>query len=215
VIFLSVLKLGVVISAAFCAAALVFQIVQTLRFGRKADPSLPAGGRMAGVLYAFGPGMMPWAKESGREHLFTWTAGVILHAAVFFAFTEVGFLLAGMMPPPGPSRVIRIVLALGFLCGLGLLIKRAITPSLKAISTPDDFIANGLVGGLLLLAWCALQWLWVIPLLFLWSIYLFLYIPLGKIRHCFFFFYTRILFGDFFGRRGVLPHGGHEKGPRA
>jgi hypothetical protein len=33
-----------------------------------------------------------------------------------------------------------------------------------------------------------------------------LYIPLGKIRHCVFFFYTRILFGAFFGRRGVLPN---------
>jgi len=34
---------------------------------------------------------------------------------------------------------------------------------------------------------------------------MFLYIPVGKIRHCFFFFYSRILFGLFYGRRGVLP----------
>jgi hypothetical protein len=205
---ITMLKVGVIIAAVICMAALILQWIKTRRFGRREDPSIPAGGRMTGIAYAFGPGMMPWAKESGSKHLPTWTAGVVLHAAVFFAFTEVGFFMAGLMPPPGPSRVIRIVLALGLLCGLGLLAKRIAKPVLKAISTPDDFIANALVSGLLLLAWCALQWLWVVPLLLLWSIYLLLYIPFGKIRHCFYFFYTRVLFGDFFGRRGVLPHDG-------
>ncbi|MGB2696422.1 MAG: hypothetical protein WBD28_01025, partial [Candidatus Zixiibacteriota bacterium] len=38
------------------------------------------------------------------------------------------------------------------------------------------------------------------------AIIIFVYIPFGKIRHCVFFFYSRILFGDFFGRRGVIPH---------
>jgi hypothetical protein len=40
---------------------------------------------------------------------------------------------------------------------------------------------------------------------FLVSIVMFLYIPMSKIRHCFFFFYTRTLFGFFYGRRGALP----------
>jgi hypothetical protein len=34
----------------------------------------------------------------------------------------------------------------------------------------------------------------------------FVYVPLGKIRHCLYFFFSRIFFGKFFGRRGVLPH---------
>jgi nitrate reductase gamma subunit len=37
------------------------------------------------------------------------------------------------------------------------------------------------------------------------SILMFLYVPVGKIRHCFFFFYSRVLLGIFFGRRSALP----------
>jgi hypothetical protein len=32
------------------------------------------------------------------------------------------------------------------------------------------------------------------------------YIPLGKIRHCLYFFFSRTFFGKFFGRRAVFPH---------
>ena len=39
------------------------------------------------------------------------------------------------------------------------------------------------------------------------SIALAVYVPLGKIRHCLFFFPTRYFFGSYFGRRGVLPPG--------
>jgi hypothetical protein len=34
----------------------------------------------------------------------------------------------------------------------------------------------------------------------------FVYVPLGKIRHCLYFFFSRIFFGKFFGRRAVFPH---------
>jgi hypothetical protein len=36
----------------------------------------------------------------------------------------------------------------------------------------------------------------------------FIYVPLGKIRHCLYFFFSRIFFGKFFGRRAVFPHPG-------
>jgi len=202
----SLLKAGVMLSAVFCVLALSYQTIRTIRFGKKADFSTPAGSAAEGIVYAFSRGMMPWAKESAAKHLFTWTAGVIYHLAIFFAFTELGFLLFGLMPPPGPAVVIRIMLAAGLLCGLGLFVRRIITPSLKGISCPDDYAANILVDGLLLLALLATLRAWMVPLFLLWSVYLFLYIPLGKIKHCLFFFYTRILFGSFFGRRGVLPH---------
>jgi hypothetical protein len=39
------------------------------------------------------------------------------------------------------------------------------------------------------------------------SVILLLYIPLGKLRHCIFFFRSRIGYGRLLGRRGVLPPG--------
>ncbi len=96
-------------------------------------------------------------------------------------------------------------MSLGLIAGLGLLIKRMVTPSLSAISVPDDFIANLLVN-LILASGIAflinVSWL---PLFYLISILLLVYIPIGKIRHCALFFVTRLIFGRYFGRRGVYP----------
>jgi hypothetical protein len=88
---------------------------------------------------------------------------------------------------------------------VGLLLKRSVFGYMRHISGPDDFIANALVD-LFLLSALLNSFLGGLQSFF-WgaAIILFLYIPLGKIRHCFFFFYSRILFGVFFGRRGVYP----------
>jgi hypothetical protein len=211
--YLDPLKLLVLASAAVCAAALAWQGLRTWRFGRRPDLSVPAGSAAAGVAYAFGPGMAPWAKESARAHLATWTAGVFYHLAVLFAFTALGFLVAGLLPPPEPLPVIRAVLALGLAAGAGLFVKRLTASSLRTISCPDDLIANLLVTGFLALAlaatWAADEpWGAAAAALFmLWGTALLLYIPFGKVRHCFFFFYTRVLFGRWYGRRGVIPGG--------
>ena len=107
---------------------------------------------------------------------------------------------------PVLTQAIRGALAAGLLCGLGLLIKRIALSYMRFISCPDDYLSNLLVN-LLLSAALLTTYSPVMQPVFFWSaIALSLYIPLGKIRHCMFFFYTRILFGAFFGRRGVLPN---------
>lgn len=200
------LSLLVLASAAVCLLALVWQIFRTLRYRRLGDPSVPAGSAAAGVFYAFGPGMAPWAKESARAHLPTWTAGVLYHMAVFAAFFMLGLSIIGHPLPPGLEIGIRLVLTAGLVAGLGLFAKRLVSPSLAPISCPDDFASNLMVDGFLVLALAA-TWQAAVPSFLIWGVVLLLYIPFGKIRHCVFFFYTHILFGRFFGRRGVLPGG--------
>jgi len=208
------LKLLVIAGAAACLLALGWQFVRTLRFGRRGDPSVPSGSAAAGILYAFGPGMAPWAKESARAHLPTWIAGVLYHVAAFSAFALLGLNIADRLPSRDLDLVFRVVLVAGLAAGLGLLVKRLTSPALHPISCPDDFVANALVDGFLALS-LASTWAgetgWgtaALPLSMLWGTVLLLYVPFGKIRHCFFFFYTRVLFGRFFGRRGVLTGGG-------
>jgi hypothetical protein len=202
--YLLSLKLLVLASAAVCLAGLAWQVVRTLRFGRRGDPSVPSGSATAGVLYAFGPGMAPWAKESARAHLLTWIAGVLYHLAVFAAAILLAIVVAGLYPNPDVIVVWRIILAVGLAAGLGLFFKRLLSAALAPISCPDDFASNLMVDGFLALALAA-TWEAAVPSFLIWSAALLLYIPVGKIRHCFFFFYTRLLFGRFFGRRGVLP----------
>ncbi|MDM7914702.1 MAG: hypothetical protein QUU85_05470, partial [Candidatus Eisenbacteria bacterium] len=102
-------------------------------------------------------------------------------------------------------RAVQAMLAAGLAGGVFLLVKRIARPPMRRLSHPDDYIANGLTTGFVALAFARtlcpaaeVPWLGLAMLLFL-------YVPIGKIRHCFFFFATRIHAGTFFGRRGVLP----------
>lgn len=206
-----ILRYGVALAFFICVAVLSFQIMRTFFLAKKPLHAEPKAGSLRGILYAFGRGMMPWEKESARKHLLTYLAGVAYHigifAGLFYLFcvalsVELGVLVLSFL---------RFLLILGFLCGSGLLIKRVFAPNMRELSCPDDYAANFIVDAFLFLAAIdtyfgsasrlgSTTWL-----LLLVSIIMFLYIPLGKIRHCFFFFYVRVLLGRFYGRRGVWP----------
>jgi hypothetical protein len=152
------------------------------------------------------------AFGSGREcgpgrplcNRLTFVAGILYHGAVFTAFLYL-FWIVFLPSAERPLPAFRAVLAMGTAVGLGLLVKRAVKPHLRRLSCPDDFFANLFID---LFLGAALLHTFVPaaePLLFGGAVLLFLYIPLGKIRHCFFFFFTRVAFGAHFGRRGALP----------
>jgi hypothetical protein len=149
--------------------------------------------------------MMPWAKESARRHLPTFAAGVVYHLGLAAGFVVLIAAGSGAALPDAWRVALLMSIAAGALAGAALLAKRAATPSLRAISTPDDVVASVLVTAFLIAAAVALidsrftaSFLGV-------SVVLLLYIPVGKIRHCFLFFCSRFTFGRFFGRRGILP----------
>jgi hypothetical protein len=104
---------------------------------------------------------------------------------------------------------VRIVLVVGAISGVALLLKRILSPQMRVLSCPDDFAANIIVNIFVLTA--LLHTFYPIThFFFLAAVITFLYMPLGKIRHCFFFFYIRILFGMFYGRRDIFPPKPHE-----
>jgi nitrate reductase gamma subunit len=90
--------------------------------------------------------------------------------------------------------------------------RRATTPLLRAISAPDDYASN-----LLVVAWLvsgAVAVFLPARAAFLGTtIALALYAPLGKIRHCVFFFLARGLFGARLGRRGIVTSAWHGSRP--
>jgi hypothetical protein len=202
---MTLLRYGVFVALCFSLVLLTVQVLQTLSFGRRRLHSRAEGKPLKGITYAFGRGMMPWEKESAARHLPTYLAGMVYHAGIFAAIIFVLLLAAGIRPPTSALTVLRILLAAGFLSGTGLLLKRTVKPQMRYISCPDDYVSNLLVDSFvlsgLLSSWMAAT----APVFFGLAILTFLTMPLGKIRHCFFFFYSRLLFGSYFGRRGVLP----------
>jgi hypothetical protein len=199
------------LSSMFVLAALLVAVVvsaaQRARLGVAVPPPLapPRGSASAGVRYAFTTAFAPWAKESARTHLPSYLAGIVYHLAVF---AMLALLLASVLVPvlpPGVARVAGTLFAVGTLCGVALLIKRALNPALRALSVPDDVLANALVTGALaagaafVVAPAARAAFQVIGGLVL------LYAPLGKLRHMLFLFTSRRFWGEWHGRRGVRP----------
>jgi hypothetical protein len=169
--------------------------------------SSPIKGNIAhGITYAFTQGMMPWAKESTRIHMLAYLRGIGFHIGTFTAIGAVIISPFWSWIPTLLSRALFWVLILGALLGAAGGVMRIVEHNLRGLSLPDDHFAVWLptlfitVTGLAVINEAFLTPMYII------STTMFVYVPLGKIRHCLYFFFSRIFFGKFFGRRAVFPH---------
>ncbi|MDX2415215.1 MAG: hypothetical protein QNK33_08485 [Bacteroidales bacterium] len=191
-------------------AALAYLLLAFIRFAVgvlpskwRTNPAPPLGKKWPAVAYSFTGAMSPTKKESAYLHLPTYTAGMIFHIGLFTAVLNIFILLFGIKLPDTIRYVFAALFTLGALCGIAILIKRFLKPVLKAISNPDDFISNTLVTVFQIISCLAVFDIRFINVLFIYSAVLLLYIPVGKLRHSFYFFSSRIALGFFYGSRGV------------
>ncbi|MCX6836162.1 MAG: hypothetical protein NTW07_13745 [candidate division Zixibacteria bacterium] len=208
---ISILKIGTVLATVYVLVALAWMLVRTGRRGLKPTFATGLGSENKGIVYAFFKGMLPSEKESVRKHLPTFVGGLLYHAGVFAAFTYLGLQIVQVEVWPSALLLIQILMTLGLVCGAALLLKRLVLRKMRVISTPDDFVANILVDLFLVFAISTTIWSTILPVYLVMTMLLLLYVPMGKIRHCVFFFCTRTIFGRLFGRRGVLPHPAREQ----
>ena len=186
--------LPVAIAAAWCAALLGGPLLRSRRFGHRRLFAPAAGSPAAGVRYAFTGAMLPWATESVRRNPGSYLAGLVFHAGVASAFLLLFRSWAGLAA---------VALA-GAAAGAGLLARRLLEPHLRGLSGADDFVSNGLATGFAALAGVS-PFLPAAARILPWGCAaLLFYVPLGKLRHCAFFFVSRTHLGAFFGRRGTF-----------
>jgi nitrate reductase gamma subunit len=154
--------------------------------------------------------MLPWAKESTRHNLLAYLRGVVFHigiGAAFLALPVAPWRADGSVPL---RWVLVASTAAGGVAGLGGLVARVAEARLRRLSTPDDFFAVALVSLFNLAAAAAAVAPALVPAFYGLAAATLVYIPFGKIRHCFYFFFARYFFGAGLGRRGVLRWGkGH------
>lgn len=180
--------------------------IETKRRDLPADRSPIKGNISHGITYAFTKGMMPWAKESTRIHLIAYLRGIGFHAGVFAAIGAVIISPLWESLPPVLSLILFWVLILGALLGAAGGIMRIGDHHLRGLSLPDDHFAVWLTTLFITVTGLAvINEAFFIPMYSLAAI-TFVYVPLGKIRHCLYFFFSRLFFGKFFGRRSVFPH---------
>ena len=172
------------LSLAFAVLAFGWRLRQFNALARPADRSTPKGIPAAGVRYAFTLGMAPWAKESTRRHPAAYLRGIGFHLGIFLG-------LALFVAAPGWDRLpqtarlpLAVLAGIGALLGLIGFIARFSEPTLRALSTPDDYFAVLLVTLFLTTGSTALLAPAALPAFLLTSALTLLYAPLGKIRHC-------------------------------
>ncbi|MCS7350218.1 hypothetical protein [Thermoflexus sp.] len=168
------------------------------------DRSPARGSAWRGILYAFTMGMMPWAKESTRQHLLPYLRGVLFHVGIFATLASLA-VSPWRLSLPAPLAVGGLVLTgIGAAGGLIGILMRIFDERLRALSHPDDYAAVALVtawqaAGVAF--WADPRWMAVFYGL---SALTLVAIPVTKIRHCIYFFFSRFFFGLFYGRRAVL-----------
>jgi nitrate reductase gamma subunit len=170
------------------------------------DQSLIKGNISHGITYAFTKGMMPWAKESTRIHMLAYLRGIGFHVGIF---TAIGIVIINPFweyLPPIIFLILFWILGIAAVLGAAGGIMRIVEHNLRGLSLPDDHFAVWLTTLFITVAGLAvINDSFVIPM-YIVSAITFIYIPLGKIRHCLYFFFARIFFGKFFGRRAIFPH---------
>jgi hypothetical protein len=170
------------------------------------DKSPLKGVPTHGIAYAFTTGMMPWAKESTRIHMIAYLRGIGFHVGIFAA---IGALIISpfwrYLPQPLPL-LLAGGLSIGALLGAAGGMMRIAERNLRGLSLPDDHFAVWLTTVFMAVTALGVLNEPIRVAMYLVAAVTFLYIPLGKIRHCLYFFFSRTFFGKFFGRRAVFPH---------
>jgi hypothetical protein len=170
----------------------------------KKDLARERGSALRGVLFAFTLGMAPWEKESTRIHWIAYLRGIFFHVGVFTAFAV---LLASPWLERLPQFLIWLaagITAVGALFGFAGIFMRLAGPNERTLSLPDDYASVFLTSLFAALASAALLLPAVLPAFYVVTGLMAAYIPISKIRHCVYLFYSKFFFGFGFGRRGVI-----------
>ena len=162
------------------------------------------GSPAQGILYAFTLGMAPWAKESAGRHWVAYIRGIIVHVSIFAA---AAFLIASpwLAQMPSPLRIfLEALFSIGAILGLAGFGIRLSDPTMRLLSTPDDYFSLALVTLFLASGAVSAALIEFLPAFWIISGITMAYTPFGKMKHFLYFFYERVFVGLVFGRRGVL-----------
>lgn len=172
------------------------------------DRSPLKGNPAEGVNYAFTTGMAPWAKESTRIHSVAYLRGIGFHIGIFAALAALIISPLWGYLPAALTALLALIISLGAVLGAAGGVMRIAEQDLRGLSTVDDHFAVWIVTVFMALAALAIWNPAALVPFYLGSAVMLVYLPLGKIRHCLYFFFSRTFFGRFFGRRAVFPHPG-------
>jgi len=204
------------VALAFMALVYLTRIIWYMRFKagkeRQAKTGLPDTSVRKGVLYSWANIAMPWAMESTRKKYLLYLQFVVFHLGVAAAIL-LSFLIPyapRLLESSAPVLLFQIIT--GAACAVGILrmIRRAGSPYMRAISSPDDYFSLALLTVWLFFATLAAPnstagGEWRLLTFFILTAFFLIYVPFSKISHYLYYPFTRYYFGKTMGHRGTYP----------
>ena len=193
-----------IFSMVVALAGIIFWVVQLLSRLNVPDPSLSTKSKLLGITYAFTISMLPWKKESAKLHWVVYLRGILFHLGIFAGIILIFISIFTELTAPAYKLVFGIFLVAGALSGTGAIIWRLYDSKLRTLSKLDDYISPVLITIFLGIATFFVagvldrMWFYVVTSVVC------LYLPWSKLRHCIYFFFSRVILGMLFSRRGFL-----------
>jgi hypothetical protein len=188
-----------------CLISLAYHLFRLIRLGSPKDYSVQRGNLKSAIAYSFIGAMNPLKKESAYLHLPTYTAGILYHTGTFISIVVFFLLLLHYSFTYTIQWILVCILIASSVSGLGIFLKRIRLKKLRSLSNPDDYISNVLVTTFQLFTLITIIDGAFAPFYFICAGVLFLYLPLGKLKHSLYFFAARYHLGFFYGWRGIWP----------
>ena len=204
------------IALVFMGLVYTTRIIWLLRFKagveRQAPTGLPTTTAAKGILYSWANIAMPWAMESTRTKAFLYVQFVVFHLGVTVAI-GLSFIIPyapGLLSSAFVVRFLQVLIGAACVVGIMRFIRRAGSPYMRAISSPDDYFSLAL-----LTVWFFSAVLaapnqtaggeWHLLSYFILTAFFLIYVPFSKISHYLYYPFTRYYFGKSMGHRGVYP----------
>lgn len=202
-------------------AGMVYRLVRVLLLGWKRDRVPARGSKTAGVAKSYLKGILiwpfiPWVRNTFNRNPVTYLAGGLFHLALFVviflgtAHMLVWKSLLGFGWPTLELPIVDWLAAIGIVAMIALLINRLVNPVLKLISGPAEYLNWLLVFLPMVTGYIMTHHLWfryevLFSLHMLAVDVLLIWIPLSRISHFIFYFFSRTIHGVEFGKRAVTP----------
>ncbi len=202
-------------------AGMVYRLVRVVFLGWQADKVPARGSKVGGAAKSFLKGILvwpfiPWVKNTFSRNPIIYLAGGLFHLGLFVviflgaAHMLVWKSLLGFGWPTLPLPIVDWLAAGAIVAMIALFINRLVNPVLKLISGPAEWLNLLIVFLPMVSGYMMTHHLWfqyeVLYSLHMLAVdVLLIWIPLSRISHFMFYFFSKAIHGADFGKRAVNP----------